>query len=147
VQTPAGPLLLKGRIDILIGDRPEIRGANVRIFDFKTGRGAAPTVGTVAQGQGAQFAAYYLMARDAGAAEAIVGIIKPEERAREVFSRTHEEALRAWFGVLAELRRTLRFGQLGPLVFDYGACETLPMATAPIAPEILKQKAGLQLLA
>jgi hypothetical protein len=147
VRTAAGPLLLKGRIDILISDRPEIPGARVRMFDFKTGRGQVPSLATLERGYGAQFAAYYLMARDAGAAEAVIGIIKPEERARDVFGAANEEGLRARFGVLAELWRNLRFGRRGPLVSDYGVCETLPLATTPINPAILEQKAGLFLLA
>ncbi len=148
VATPAGPLPLKGRIDILISDRPEMAGAHVRIFDFKTGRGtAAPSLATLERGSGAQFAAYYLMARDAGAAEAVIGIIKPEARALDIFSSADEASLRARFAVLAGLRRTLRFGRRGPLVADYGVCETLPLATTPIDPAILDQKAGLFLLA
>ena len=86
VRTPAGPLMLKGRIDVLISDGPELEGARVRIFDFKTGRSAAPALATMANGQGAQFGAYYLMARDAGAVEAVIGIIKPEAQARDVFA-------------------------------------------------------------
>jgi len=147
VRTPAGPLLLKGRIDILISDRPEIAGARVRRVDFKTGRSAAPTLATLERGQGAQFAAYYLMARDAGAAEAVIGIIKPEDRARDVFGKADEEELRARFAVFAKLRRDLRFGRRGPLVSEYGVCETLPLATVPIDPAILEQKAALFLLA
>jgi hypothetical protein len=147
VRTPGGSLPLKGRIDILISDSPEIAGARVRMFDFKTGRGSTPTLASLARGEGAQFAAYYLMARDAGAAEAVIGIIKPEERARDVFGAADEEALRARFGLLAELRRTLRFGRRGPLVSAHGVCETLPMATVPIDPAILEQKAALFLIA
>jgi hypothetical protein len=147
VRTPSGPLPLKGRIDILISDRPEIPNASVRMFDFKTGRGQAPTLSTLARGSGAQFAAYYLMARDAGAAEAVIGIIKPGERALDVFSAADEPALRAHFALLAELWRNLRFGRRGPLVDDYGVCETLPLATVPIDPAILDQKAALFLLA
>jgi len=147
VQTPAGTLPLKGRVDLLISDQPQITGARVRIFDFKTGRTAVPTLGTLGNGKGAQFGAYYLMARDAGAAEAVVGIIKPETRAQDVFGGEAEVELRARFGVLVELAQTLRFGRLGPLVSEYGVRETLPMATTPIDPAVLKQKAGLFLLA
>jgi hypothetical protein len=147
VQTPRGRLPLKGRIDIMICDQPEMRGASVRMFDFKTGRSDAPSLSTLEKGNGAQFAAYYLMARDAGAADVVIGIIKPEARAGIVFGPEHEEQLRARFGELAELRRTLRFGQLGPLVSEHEATETLPLATTPIDPAILKQKAGLVLLA
>jgi hypothetical protein len=147
VRTPAGLLPLKGRIDIMICDQPEMRGAKVQMFDFKTGRSDVPTLATLEKGKGAQFAAYYLMARDAGAAEAMIGIIKPEERAQAVFGPDDEERLRARFGMLAELRQTLRFGQLGPLVSEHEVTETLPLATTPIDPAILKQKAGLFLLA
>jgi hypothetical protein len=145
VQTAGGALLLKGRIDLVISDRAGFRDAAVRMFDFKTGRGAAPTLATLEKGKGAQFAAYYLMAREAGAAEAAVGIIKPEEQSHEVFG--DEAVLRARFAVLAELWRNLRFGQRGPFLAEYGECETLPMATVPIAVEILEQKAALHLLA
>jgi hypothetical protein len=147
VRTPSGPLPLKGRIDILISDRPDLDQAHVRIFDFKTGRGQTPTLGAIERGYGAQFAAYYLMARDSGAAEAVIGIIKPEARAQDLFSKADETSLRARFAVLAELRRSLRFGRRGPLVSDYGVCETLPLGTVPIDPAILDQKAGLFLLA
>jgi len=147
IQTPGGPLVIKGRIDILISDRPELAGAHVRVFDFKTGRRAAPTLASLARGQGAQFAAYYLMVRDAGAAEAVIGIIKPEEPARDVFATADETELRAAFATYANLWRDLRFGRRGPLVSDYGVCETLPLATVPIDPVILEQKAGLFLLA
>jgi hypothetical protein len=147
VQTPRGTLPLKGRIDIMICDRPEIRDATVRMFDFKTGRGDLPTLATLERGNGAQFAAYYLMVRNLGAAAAEIGIIKPEDRASVVFGAEHEEQLRARFGVLAELRRTLRFGRSGPLVSEHEVCETLPLATTPIDPAVLEQKAGLFLLA
>jgi hypothetical protein len=76
-----------------------------------------------------------------------IGIIKPEDHARIVFGAEHEEQLRARFGVLAELRRTLRFGRQGPLVSEHEVCETLPLATTPIDPAVLEQKAGLFLLA
>jgi hypothetical protein len=147
VHTPGGPLLLKGRIDILIADAPQIPGARVRMFDFKTGRGDAPSLTTLDTGSGAQFAAYYLMARDAGAAQAVIGIIKPEEAARDVFGPADETALRAHFGRFADLWRDLRFGRTGPLVTDHGTCESLPLATVPIDPAILEQKAALILLA
>ncbi len=147
VRTAAGPLPLKGRIDLLISDRAELAGARVRMFDFKTGRGGTPTVSTLQSGEGAQFAAYYLMARDAGAAEAMIGIIKPEARAEEVFANGDEPALRAHFALLAELWRNKRFGRRGPLFDEYKTCETLPLATVPIDPAILEQKAGLFLLA
>jgi hypothetical protein len=147
IQTPAGPLLLKGRLDILISDRPGLPGAHVRIFDFKTGRRSTPTLATLAQGYGAQFAAYYVMARDAGAVSVTIGIIKPEEPARDVFSTADEQPLRDFFTALAGLSTNLRFGRRGPLVSDYGICESLPLATVPIDPAILDQKTSLFLLA
>ena len=148
IATPSGPLLLKGRIDILISDQQAIREANVHLFDFKTGRSSkAPTLATLGQGAGGQFAAYYLMARDAGAASAVIGIIKPEDAARAVFGAADEEELRARMGVLAGLQRDLRFGQAPAKNRDYGKSETLPLATVPIDPAILTQKAELVLYA
>ena len=147
VGTPSGSLPITGRIDIVISDRPSLTDARVRMFDFKTGRAQTPSVSTLHSGSGAQFAAYYLMARDAGAAEAAIGVIKPEERAREVFDVDDESALRAHFALLADLRRTRRFGRRGPLVTEFGICETLPLATVPIDPAILDQKAALFLIA
>jgi hypothetical protein len=87
------------------------------------------------------------MARDSGVPEVYVFIIKPDDQTREVFGPRDEEALRARFARLVELRRTLRFGRRGPLVSEHGPCEALPMATTPIDPAILEQKAGLFLLA
>ncbi len=147
IRTPSGPLLLKGRIDILISDQPGLRGAHLHLFDFKTGRSKAPSLSTLAQGAGGQFAAYYLMARDAGAASAVIGLIKPEEKARTIFGPDDEEALRARMGVLASLQRDLRFGEAAARNPDYGPSESLPMATVPIDPAILEQKAELVLYA
>jgi hypothetical protein len=150
VRTPAGLLPLKGRIDLQISDGMGVPGDSVRtvrIFDFKTGRKGAPSLGTLGRGEGMQFAAYYLMARDSGVPEVYVFIIKPDDQTREVFGPRDEEALRARFARLVELRRTLRFGRRGPLVSEHGPCEALPMATTPIDPAILEQKAGLFLLA
>ena len=147
VRTATGPLWLKGRIDILLSDRAGLQDAAVRIYDFKTGRGKAPTLTTLAQGDGGQFAAYYLMARDAGAASAVIGIIKPEQRAREVFSAPDEEEIRARLGVLAELQRNLRFGQAPEPSSSRGAREELPLATVPIDGATLSGKASLHLFA
>jgi hypothetical protein len=147
VETPLGTVPLKGRMDLVLSDKAELRDANVRIYDFKTGRGDVPSMKSLENGKGWQFAAYYLMARDAGAATASIGIVRSEGQPREVFGRSDEDDLRAHAGHFAELRRRMRFGRRGPLISEHGTTETLPLATTPIEKTVLEQKSALYLLA
>jgi len=94
VETSEGPLSLKGRCDLVFSDQEEIAGAHWHIFDFKTGRTPQPTLAQLLKGDGLQFAAYRLMARDAGAAQAAVGLIRQDAIYEELFASTEETALR-----------------------------------------------------
>jgi RecB family exonuclease len=147
IETLDGVLKVKGRIDLLFADQADLNGASLRIIDFKTGAAKIPTLAQLQKGNGFQFAAYFLMAKSLGAARARVLMIHPERGEEEVFSDEYEVELRELMGRLARLQRDLKFGQLGPLLAEWGASESLPMATTPIDPWVLDQKANLVLLA
>jgi PD-(D/E)XK nuclease superfamily protein len=140
VATPSGTLKLRGRADFIASDRSELAGAAVQIVDFKTGGTQAPSMSSLGKGHGHQFASYRLMARDLGAASARVGIARPDEVKLELFADADDAALREIFAPLARLQREMRFGRRGALVARYGACETLPVATRAIEPEVLAAK-------
>src|SRR5581483_204745 len=76
VCADAAKLRLKGRFDFVLSDRAAFQDARMQIVDFKTGKSDPPTLATLAKGNGFQFAAYFLMAKDAGAASVSVGIIR-----------------------------------------------------------------------
>lgn len=140
VETPAGPLLLKGRFDLVLSDQEEVAGAHWHIFDFKTGRTAPPTLARGLKGDGLQFVAYRLMARDAGAASAAVGMIRQDAIFEELFAGEEEAALREALAFAARMQATGCFGQLGPLRAERAGYEVLPVATTAIEPEILQRK-------
>lgn len=147
VRTAGGPLKLKGRVDLLLSDRDTLAGAHAHVIDFKTGKTKPPTLGSLEKGEGNQFAAYYLLARESGAAGVTVGLARPNDLKSEVFSDQDESGLREALAPLARLQGTLNFGQRGPLVDDHGPCESLPMATTPIDAAVLETKRNLFLLA
>ena len=147
IETPDGALKVKGRIDLLFADQADLKGASLRIIDFKTGAAKAPTLAQLQNGNGFQFAAYFLMAKSLGAARVRVLMIHPDRGEEEVFADEDETELRARMARLARLQRDLKFGQLGPLLAEWGASESLPMTTTPIDPRVLDQKANLELLA
>ena len=83
----------------------------------------------------------------AGRRAGAVLAIHPDRGEEEVFADEDETELRARMARLARLQRDLKFGQLGPLLAEWGASESLPMTTTPIDPRVLDQKANLELLA
>ncbi len=144
IATSGGPLKLRGRVDLLLSDRPAVESAAVQVIDFKTGKSKPPTLSRLDKGEGFQFAAYFLLAKEAGAASASVGIVRPAGGFSPVFGEGDEMELRIKAGALAALQSNLDFGQLGPLVAEWGASEDLPMATTPISPRVLEAKAALR---
>ncbi|MEA3187328.1 MAG: hypothetical protein QOD99_1158 [Chthoniobacter sp.] len=145
VTTDGGPLKLKGRFDLVLSDRATLEQARVTVIDFKTGKGAPPTFTTLANGSGFQFAAYFLMAKTAGAASVSVGVIRVGESKLGAFTDADDMALRTAMTPLAKLQRDLNFGRRGPLVAQWGKCETLPIATLSCETKVLAEKAELAL--
>ena len=144
IETESGPLKIEGRIDLVFSDHPGIENSPVEIIDFKTGKAAPPTMSHLDRGKGFQFAAYFLMAKAAGASSARVEMIRPGQPLAGVFNDTHEAELKRKMAALARVQRNRDFGQLGSLVAQWGPCESLPMATSPINPRVLERKAALR---
>ena len=142
VETSAGPLRLKGRVDLLLADNATLKNGRIFVVDFKTGKSDIPTPASLDRGNGHQFSAYFLMAKNLGAKSVSVGIIKPDGANFAAFSDEHESFLRQAAAPFSRMQRDKVFGRRGPLVAEWGACERLPLATVPIDPEVLEQKAA-----
>jgi hypothetical protein len=144
IETAEGGLRLEGRMDLALSDKAGFEGAAVLIIDFKTGRSAPPSMATLDQGKGFQFAAYYLMAKKAGAESVRVALINPTKDLKDVFGEGDEAELQRKIGALARVQNELDFGQAGPMNARWGACEVLPMATSWISARTLERKAALR---
>lgn len=140
VATAAGPLHLKGRFDLVLSDRDNLVAAALRIFDFKTGKTPEPRLAKAEQGNGLQFVAYRLMARDAGANDVEVGMIRQDAIFDALFAENSEDDLRAVLEFAARMQGSGCFGQLGAWRAERAARETLPIAATPIDEDVLKQK-------
>ncbi|MDR2675039.1 MAG: PD-(D/E)XK nuclease family protein [Opitutaceae bacterium] len=135
-------LAVRGRMDLVLLDRPEWRGARVDIVDFKTGgdeRLAAAKM--AAAGASLQLGVYLAAARALGAADGRVWMLKPgvDEPAAVAMDEL-PEALSA----LARLARHLRTGVVGALTPDRNEYSDggyiWPAACAPVPFATLKAK-------
>ena len=149
IPTPAGPLRLRGRSDLLLLDQPSLTGAACLVVDVKTGgSGGAPTIKDAAEGRTLGLAAELFLAVAAGAdpARSAVGVLHPEAAGWEGPGVESLESLRAAategedggaLVTLAGSQRGLRFGQ--------GAEETgLPLAMTSIPARVLAAKGRLR---
>ncbi|MDR1190059.1 MAG: PD-(D/E)XK nuclease family protein [Verrucomicrobiales bacterium] len=137
VRTAAGPLSLKGRMDLVLAD-----GDAWRVFDFKTGKQDAPTPRELARGEGLQFGAYLLLALAAGAKSATVQCLSPKRSESRTLTMSEVEAAEQGLARAAFAQRKLCFG-LGAGKFRNEWRERLPLAFTPIDLAVLEQKSRL----
>ena len=141
IETPVGPLRVKGRMDLLARDRHEWENSLAEIIDFKTGKAQVPSPVKLAQGEGMQFGAYLTLAMSLGAREVTLRCLSPKQISQRLL--TQEDAVSALEGLAlaARLQQSLAFGMSGSLHGEHEGSEVLPMATLPVDAETLKQKA------
>jgi hypothetical protein len=143
IQTAKGLLRLNGRMDLVLRDRPQWAESRVKIIDFKTGKREVPTLAKLANGEGLQFGAYLLLACNAVAGEVSVQCVSPRLAGKRLLTEDDIETARQGVALAAERQNTLRFGIGARMRAEYGRSETLPLATLPIEPEIVKAKQAL----
>lgn len=136
------PLTVRGRMDLVLLDRPEWRGARVDIVDFKTGGDEKLTAAKMAAaGASLQLGVYLAAARALGAADGRVWMLKPGADAPSAVAMGElPEALSG----LGRLARHLRAGVVGALTPDRNAYSfagyAWPAACAPVPFATLKAK-------
>ena len=140
LQTAAGTLSLRGRMDIVVRSSPDWKDSDVLIIDFKTGKADLPTAEKLAQGVGLQFGAYMLLALERGAASVTVRCINPHFPSRRELGADEVAAAQAGLEAVAAVLAGRAFGWKGPLFDKYKRVEALPLATVPVDAAILEQK-------
>ncbi|HVT72117.1 MAG TPA: PD-(D/E)XK nuclease family protein [Lacunisphaera sp.] len=132
----AGTVAVSGRIDLVLLDRPDWRGARVEIIDFKTGADAGLSVAGMARGAGLQLGIYLAAASSLGIAGGRVWMLKPGPGGATSLDLAE---LPAALAGLAQIGRHLATGCYGALTpdrteFVHGfewplACTPVPHAT------------------
>jgi hypothetical protein len=130
----AGNLALEGRTDLILSDLPQLDHASVRILDFKTSKQVRSF--NQENGDGLQFLGYRLLAEINGARNVEIMVAAPDKLRTIQFPPDAE--LVSLIDLLARLQTVKCFGRRPTVKWE--ATEQLPIATLPIAPDILERK-------
>lgn len=143
VMLPAGGgrVAMRGRMDLALTDLPRWDGCVVNIVDFKTGATRPLSVGRMAaQGEGLQLGVYLAAARELGAVDGRVWMLKPEAGGESFVAMEDLTPALALLARLWEHLSTGRYGQLTVDRTDYTHGFELPLACAPIRHAVLAGK-------
>ena len=136
-NSATGALALNGRTDLLLSDLAGLADASVRILDFKTSKQVRTF--DPANGDGLQFLGYQLLAKINGARSVEPVVVAPDQSKQ--IALPSEADLAPLIDLLAHLQTSQSFGRRPSVKWE--ATEKLPIATFPIAPEILEKKLSL----
>ena len=133
-------LIIIGRMDLALSDRPEWAGAQVDIVDFKTGADARLSAATMARGASLQLGVYLAAVETLGIAGGRVWMLKPDgAKPASIGLSELPEALAA----LAQLGRHLATGRYGARTADrtdFSHGFEWPLACPPVRHAVLRQK-------
>ncbi len=137
-----GRLSVSGRMDVVIADRTDWRGAVVDVVDFKTGSDATlSTQRMAAKGSGLQLGIYLAALQSLGAQDGRVWMLKPEPDGAAAMEMA--ELVNA-LSPLERIARHLVSGRYGALTPDKtphsSAGFVWPLACAPVPAAILRDK-------
>ena len=144
---PLGPdgdrLVIIGRLDLALSDRPEWGGSQVDIVDFKTGADARLSAKAMARGASLQLGVYLAAVASLGIAGGRVWMLKPDGGKPASVGLTElPEALTA----LKQLGRHLTTGRYGALTADrtdFSHGYEWPLACTPVQLAVLQKKFAL----
>ena len=136
-NSATGALALNGRTDLMLSDLAGLEDASVRILDFKTSKHVRTF--DPENGDGLQFLGYQLLAKINGARSVEPVVVAPDQS--KPIAIPSEADLASLIDLLAHLQTSQSFGRRPSLKWE--ATEKLPIATFPIAPEILEKKLAL----
>jgi hypothetical protein len=135
---------LRGRLDLVLSDRPEWSGAQVTVVDFKTGQDAPLKAERMARGESLQLGLYLAALHSLGVARGEVRMVRSVADDGEVITSADLDGALAR---LAQLRRHLdtgRYGALTPEPDEYSkGGYTWPLACAPVPETVLRAKHAL----
>jgi hypothetical protein len=143
VTLPAGGgrVEVRGRMDLALADHPRWEGSAVSIVDFKTGTMASLSpVRMARQGEGLQLGAYLAAARELGAKDGRVWMLKPEPNGESFLAMDDLDPALALLTRLWEHLATGKYGQLTADRTDYTRSFESPLACAPIKHAVLAKK-------
>ena len=121
----------------MLSDLAGLEDASVRILDFKTSKHVRTF--DPENGDGLQFLGYQLLAKINGARSVEPVVVAPDQS--KPIAIPSEADLASLIDLLAHLQTSQSFGRRPSLKWE--ATEKLPIATFPIAPEILEKKLAL----
>lgn len=142
VPCGATPLALKGRMDLVLSDRPGWRGASVEVLDFKTGGDAKLGAARMARdGKSLQLALYLAALRSLGAAGGRVWMVKVETGGTSSLGMEELDEALGLLDRMADFVVTGRYGALTPERGEYPPYGyEWPLACAPIPEATLAAK-------
>jgi len=135
----AGRVRVRGRLDLVLSDRPGWEGARVGIVDYKTGWNSVLSARRMASsGEALQLGVYLQAALSLGATGS-VWMLRPEERPARVEAGELDLACSRLGRLGAHLSSGI-YGALTPGRSEYASGFEWPLACAPIGPAILESK-------
>ena len=137
-----GRIQVRGRMDLVLSDRPGWLGAAVEVLDFKTGGDAKLNAARMARdGKSLQLALYLAAARSLGAERGRVWMVKIEPGGTSALGMEDLDAALAPLGRMAAFVATGRYGALTPDRGEYPPYGyDWPLACAPIPATVLAEK-------
>jgi len=136
-----GRVGVHGRMDVALADQPRWQGSTVNIVDFKTGAIRPLSPGRMAeQGEGLQLGVYLAAARELGAVDGRVWMLKPEAGGESFLAMADLNPALARLARLGEHLATGKYGQLTVDRTDYTHGFESPLACAPIRHAVLAGK-------
>ena len=136
----AGALVINGRMELVLLDRPAWPGAQVDIVDFKTGVDAKLSAERMSRGASLQLGVYLAAVQSLGAAGGRVWMLKPDAG---VPGAVAMEELPKALASLAQLGRHLTTGCYGALTPDrteFSHGYEWPLACTPVRHAVLAKK-------
>ena len=135
----AGPTAVRGRMDLVLSDRPDWEGASVHIVDYKTGSDAGLSAKAMASRGASLQLGIYLEAARSLKAQGSVWMLKPDKPP----SSLETDELEGAVAKLKDLGLHLKSGVYGALTPDrteHSHDFAWPLACPPIPAAILRRK-------
>ena len=142
VACGGGRIHVRGRMDLVLSDRPGWRDAAVEVLDFKTGGDAKLNAGRMARdGKSLQLALYLAALRSLGAGRGRVWMVKIEPGGTSALAMEDLDLALTRLGRMAGFVETGRYGALTPDRGEYPPYGyDWPLACAPIPAAVLAEK-------
>jgi len=142
---------LRGRLDLVLCNRPaqvvpeNLRGARAWLIDFKSGGDRPLGLTRLARGEGLQLALYALALRALGAEGVAMTTLTREAAAETQLTGADldADALTGMWRTLAEFSSAGCWGEFHDLTDAHDRPGDYPLATLPVAGEILREKWAL----